>query len=79
MENWIKKLDAFLKFNEKELLQGKGGISQEVAKQFADTEFEKYSKEQDRLFESDFDNFAKKLITEKGYYKKLTKTQSEKH
>ncbi len=62
MEDWIKKLDAFLKFNDKELLQGKGKISQEVAKQLVDSEFKKYSKEQEKLFESDFDNFAKKLI-----------------
>lgn len=62
MEDWIKKLDAFLKFNDKELLYGKGKISQEVARQLANDEFKKYSKEQERLFESDFDNFTKKLI-----------------
>ncbi|MCK5629983.1 MAG: virulence RhuM family protein [Nanoarchaeota archaeon] len=62
MKDWIKKLDAFLQFNEQELLQGKGKISYEVAKQLADTEFEKYSKEQDISFESDFDNFAKRSI-----------------
>lgn len=55
MEDWAKKLDVFLRFNEEEVLRGKGGVSAEIAKSFADSEFEKYRVIQDRLFESDFD------------------------
>ena len=60
MEDWIKKLDAFLKFNEKEILNDPGKISAEIAKEFVETEFEKYRITQDKLFESDFDILVEK-------------------
>lgn len=59
MRDWIKKLDAFLHFNEKEILENAGEISAEVAKNFAELEFEKYRIVQDRLFESDFDKLIR--------------------
>lgn len=55
MEDWAKKLNAFLQFNEEEILQNKGKVSAEIAKAFAESEFEKYRVIQDKLFESDFD------------------------
>lgn len=55
MEDWAKKLDVFLQFNEEEVLHDKGRVSGEIAKSFAESEFEKYRVIQDRLFESDFD------------------------
>jgi hypothetical protein len=61
MADWIKKLDAFLQFNERELLKNSGKISQEIAKIFAENEFEKYRVTQDKIFESDFDREMKKL------------------
>ena len=68
MEDWSKKLDAFLKFNEREVLTNPGKVSAEVAKTFAESEWEKYRVIQDRLFESDFDREVKKLLEaeEKG-------------
>src|SRR3989338_9179964 len=60
MENWILKLNSFLQFNEKEVLEGKGKISQEVANKLAIEEYEKYIPEQDRLYESDFDRLVEK-------------------
>jgi hypothetical protein len=68
MEDWIKKLDAFLKFNEKEILNDPGKISAEIAKEFVETEFEKYKITQDKLFQSDFDVLiekSNKLIKDK--------------
>jgi len=62
MADWAKKLNAFLKFNEREILENFGKITAEVAKQFAESEFEKYRIIQDRLFESDFDKATKKLL-----------------
>lgn len=59
MGDWIKKLDLFLKFNEKEILEGKGKISQEIAKQLVDNEFKKYKMIEDNSFESDFDKVIK--------------------
>ena len=57
MEDWAKKLDAFLQFNEYELLNNVGRFSAQVAKVFAESEFEKYRIIQDRLFQSDFDKY----------------------
>jgi hypothetical protein len=61
MRDWAGKLHAFLQFNERELLDHPGKVSQEIARAFAESEFEKYRVVQDRLFESDFDRALKKL------------------
>ncbi len=55
MEDWAKKLDVFLEFNEEEVLKDKGRVSAEIAKSFAESEFEKYRIMQDKLYQSDFD------------------------
>ncbi len=55
MEDWAKRLDIFLEFNEEEILRNKGKVSAEIAKSFAESEFEKYRIIQDRLHQSDFD------------------------
>ncbi len=55
MKDWINKLDAFLKFNEKDILTNSGNISAEIAKTFAEEQFEKFRVIEDRNFESDFD------------------------
>ena len=55
MEDWAKRLDVFLEFNEEDVLRDKGRVSAEIAKSFAESEFEKYRVIQDRLYQSDFD------------------------
>ena len=62
MKDWSGKLNAFLQFNERDILDQPGKVSQEVAKAFAESEFEKYRITQDRLFESDFDRYIKKTL-----------------
>jgi len=62
MDDWAEKLNAFLKFNDAEVLQNAGKVTAEIAQAFAESEFEKYRPVQDRLFESDFDREIKKLI-----------------
>jgi hypothetical protein len=62
MEDWADKLNAFLRFNERDILDNPGKVSQEIAKAFAESEYEKYRIEQDRLFESDFDRHIKLLL-----------------
>lgn len=57
MQDWKTRLDAFLQFNEYEVLNNSGRITAEIAKSFAEGEFEKYRIVQDRLFQSDFDAF----------------------
>jgi hypothetical protein len=69
MEDWAKRLDAFLEFDEREILQDSGKVTAKLAREFAEAEFEKYRIVQDRLFESDFDKETKKLeseLTKKG-------------
>jgi hypothetical protein len=61
MADWAKKLDAFLQFNQRDLIDHPGKVSAEIAKVFAESEFEKYRIVQDRLFESDFDRMLKQL------------------
>jgi hypothetical protein len=61
MADWAGKLDAFLQFNERDLLDHPGKVTAEIAKAIAESEFEKYRIVQDRLFESDFDRMLKQL------------------
>jgi hypothetical protein len=62
MKDWVDKLDGFLQFNEKEILNHKGKVSHEVAVSLALDEYEKYRVIQDREYLSDFD----KLLLEMG-------------
>ena len=62
MADWASKLDAFLQFNDAELLQDKGKVTAAIAKAFAESEFEKYRILQDKEYMSDFD----RLLLENG-------------
>ena len=59
MEDWAKHLDRILTATEHEILTNAGKISMEVAKEHAETEWEKYRIIQDRIYQSDFDLFLK--------------------
>lgn len=65
MADWIIKLDAFLQFNEYDILKDAGKVSHSVAMKLAEKEYEKFRIVQDKNFESDFDKEVKK-ITSKG-------------
>ncbi len=65
MEDWAKRLDKFLEADERDILQDSGKITALFAKEFAESEFEKYRVVQDRLFQSDFDNELKKQLKNK--------------
>jgi hypothetical protein len=58
MEDWAKRLDIFLSADDREVLRDAGGITAKIAKEHAESEFEKYRVIQDRLFQSDFDRFV---------------------
>lgn len=58
MADWASKLDAFLQFNDAEILQDKGKVTAAIAKAFAESEFEQYQIIQDRLYQSDFDRLV---------------------
>ena len=61
MEDWTIRLDKFLEADDRKLLDDAGSISAEIARDHAQSEFEKYRIIQDRLFESDFDKVAKAI------------------
>lgn len=58
MADWASKLDAFLQFNDAEILHDKGKVTAAIAKAFAESEFEQYRIMQDRLYQSDFDKLV---------------------
>ena len=58
MEDWKSKLDVFLKLNEEVIGDGIGKVSHEIAKAFAESEFEKYRVIQDKTYQSDFDKLV---------------------
>lgn len=64
MQDWVTKLDAFLDFNDYELLKNAGKVSAKVAKTLAEEEFSKFQTIQDQEFESDFDRLVQE--TRKG-------------
>ena len=59
--DWIEKLNAFLTINDREILENKGSVSMEMAKELAYKEYEKYSEIQMKDYISDFDETVKKL------------------
>ena len=62
MEDWRERLDKFLEFDDREVLKDAGSISTKIAKDHAESEFEKFRVIQDKAFESDFDQLAKKAL-----------------
>lgn len=68
MKDWIARVDAFLQFNEKEILTHTGTVTAEIAKNFAETEFDKFHATQAKIYESDFDKLLGHVKeAEKGY------------
>lgn len=67
MSDWIKRLDAFLHFNEYEILKDAGKVSHEVAVKLAEKEYEKFRIIQDKNFISDFEKEVKKLRKKKDH------------
>lgn len=55
MKDWVEKLNAFLQFNEEDVLQDKGKVTHEIAKAFAEGEYDKFRVIRDATYKSDFD------------------------
>jgi hypothetical protein len=66
MADWVAKLDAFLQFNEYEVLTSAGRVSAEIAKQLAEEQYATFRVQQDLRFESDFEKEIKRIEKEKG-------------
>ena len=61
MADWAAKLDAFLAFNEYEVLANAGSVSAEVARRLAEDRYVAFRVQQDRAFESDFEKEIKRI------------------
>ncbi len=61
MKDWSEKLNAFLQFNERDILEDAGKVTAAIAKEFALSEFEKYKVIQDKSYKSDFDKLLQAL------------------
>ena len=70
MSVWVNKIDAFLQFNEYDILKDAGKISHEVALKLAESEFDKFRVVQDSNYESDFDEVVKKISSKNKLGKK---------
>ena len=57
MKDWIEKLDAFLEFNEEDILRNKGKVSQKVAKKLDEQEFDKFKVIREKNYQNDFDRY----------------------
>lgn len=64
MNDWVERLDAFLSFNEYEILKDPGKVSHQAAMKVAEVEYEKFRVVQDRQFESDFDEAVRNILKE---------------
>ena len=68
MTDWIKKLDAFLTVNERDILLHAGTISHEMAKELAEDEYDQFNRKRIRQkdrFDGDFDKTIKQLTNSK--------------
>jgi len=75
MTDWAERLDRFIQMTDREVLSDAGKVTRELAKEFAESEFEKYRIVQDRLFASDFDRFVQ---LEKNVKKKIKHNKPKK-
>lgn len=73
MSDWVIKLDSFIKFNDYDILRGKGKVSAKAAKSFAEREYSKFRIIQDIEFKSDFDKLVES--TKKRELPKETKPE----
>lgn len=61
MKDWVEKLNAFLQFNERDILENKGKVTHEIAKAFAEGEYDKFRIIRDANYKSDFDKLMESI------------------
>ena len=66
MKDWVKKLNAFLQFNERDILEDKGKVTHEIAKAFAEGEYDKFRVIRDANYKSDFDKLMESIAEYKA-------------
>jgi len=75
MSEWKEKLDAFLTFNEQEILHDSGSVSMEIAQRLALEEYDKFSTrrlaEEAIVPDMDFERVRKQIESKRKDYKKI--------
>ncbi|MBR2469399.1 MAG: virulence RhuM family protein [Fibrobacter sp.] len=66
MKDWVEKLNAFLQFNERDILEDKGKVTREIAKAFAEGEYDKFRVIRDANYKSDFDKLMESIAEYKA-------------
>lgn len=66
MADWVQRLDAFLQFNEYQVLTDAGSVSAEVARRLAEEQYATFRVRQDEAFESDFDREVRRIQGNQG-------------
>jgi hypothetical protein len=66
MKDWVEKLNAFLQFNERDILEDKGKVTHEIAKAFAEGEYDKFRVIRDANYKSDFDKLMESIAEYKA-------------
>ncbi len=61
MADWVERPDAFLEFNEYQILNDAGSVSADIARKLAEEQYDVFRVGQDREFESDFDREVKRI------------------
>lgn len=64
MRDWVARLNAFLQFNDEEVLHNNGHVTAAIARSFAENEFEKFRVLQDKSYQSDFDRLVEDVSKE---------------
>ncbi len=75
MKDWAAKLDAFLQFNERNVLQHAGTISHEMAKELAEAEYDKFNRERIRREDQEPSDFDRSLESKAEKLKRLPKSK----
>lgn len=63
MQDWVNKLDNFIKFNEYEILRDYGKVTKELADKWVVTQYEKFKPIQDENYKSDFEKAIETIRT----------------
>lgn len=75
MQDWADRLDAFLQFNERDILEHAGKVSHEMAKELAEAEYDKYHRERIRQEDQEPSDFDRSLEDKADELKRLPKSR----
>lgn len=78
MQDWVVKLDAFLQFNERSILEHAGTVSHEMARELAEAEYDKFHRERIQQQDQQPTDFDHSLESKVNELKKITAPKKRK-